>query len=92
MSVVCIGVSNKWSNSRTRWDRRGSKGGKKYPHAYFRDENGKFFNKRVSKTEAIRLKLSGIYKKRVFICESCGRKFFGLIRKESDRPACPYCS
>ena len=92
MSVVCIGVYAKWSNSRTKYPKKGVLGGKKYLHAYFLDEHGKIHSKRVSRTEAFKLKLQGIYRKRYFVCQVCQYKFLGLIKNKNDVPDCPRCN
>ena len=92
MQGVCIGVYAKWSNSSTNWSKKGILGGKKYLHAYFYDENGKIHSKRVSRTEAIRLRLQGFYKRKLFVCQVCKYKFLGLIKHDKDVPDCPKCS
>jgi len=91
MYQVCIGVHERWSNSRTIYPKKGIRGGKKYLYAYFIDEYGKFHTKRVTRTEAIKLKLQGIYKQRYFICQVCQCKFLGLIKNKNDVPDCPVC-
>ena len=91
MSSVCIGIAKKSVNSHSTWDKKGIRGGKKYNFAYFYDENGKFHSKRITKSEEIKIRLQGIYKRKFFICKICSSKFLGLIKKDSDIPECPYC-
>jgi len=91
MVTVCVGIAKKWTDSRIKWDKKGIRGGKKYLYAFFYDENGKFSTKRITRSEEIKLKLQGIYRKRYFICEICQCKFLGLIKNKNDVPDCPVC-
>ena len=91
MQDVCIGIHERWTNSRVSFPNKGSKGGKKYLTAFCYDESGKFYIKRITRAEGIKIKLHGIWKKRKFVCQVCGNKFLGLIRHEKDVPECPYC-
>ena len=91
MSSVCICIAKSWHNARTKYPNKGSRGAKKRLYAYFYDENGKFFTKRITRSEEIKLRLQGIYKRKHFICQICSGKFLGLIKKDSDVPNCPYC-
>ncbi|HEY4681173.1 MAG TPA: hypothetical protein VIH04_07915 [Nitrosarchaeum sp.] len=91
MSGVCVGIAEKWLNSDIDWHKKGVRGGKKYLHAYFIDESGKFYTKRVTRSEAIKIRLHGIWKKRKFVCEVCQCQFLGLIKNKNDVPDCPNC-
>ena len=91
MVAVCVGIAERWSDSRIKYPKKGVRGGKKYNHAFFYDENGKFFTKRITKSEEIKLRLHGIWKKRKFVCQVCSGKFLGLIKHDKDIPECPFC-
>ena len=92
MPDVCLGVCNSWGKKPLKGRNYGIRGGKKHPYAYFYSEDGKFYRKRVSATEGFKLKLHGIFKKRVFICQVCKHKFLGLIKSKNDVVLCPYCN
>jgi len=91
MPDVCIGIAKRWTNSRTVFAKKGMHGGKKYLYAFFYDENGRFYTKRITRHEEIKLRLQGLWKKRYFVCQVCQCKFLGLIKNDKDVPDCPNC-
>ena len=91
MIKVCIGVHEAWGDTHIRKETRGYSGGRKHLCGYFIDENGKFTRERITKTEAIKLKLHGIWKQRKFVCKICSCKFLGLVKNDKDVPECPNC-
>jgi hypothetical protein len=92
--IRCIGIYKCWETSLRKHGKKhlyGSRGGKQHLNAYFIDSNEKITRIRISKFEAIRLKLGGIWKRRRFFCLNCEQKYTGLILYDKDVPNCPYC-
>ena len=92
MEYVCTGIAKAWGDTHTRKETRGYNGGKQHLYAYLYNEDGKFIRKRISNTEAIKLRLQGFYKRKHFVCQVCGNRFLGLIKHDKDVPDCPRCN
>ena len=88
---ICICIAKKWSNSRTKYPKKGVHGGKKYLTAYFMDSSNKFSSKRITRLQEIELRIKGIYHRKRYFCEICGIKFDAFMKKKNI-PNCPNCN
>ena len=86
-----LSIGKKWPHSRVPWWKRGSRGGKPRLVAYYVDENGKFGSEQITKLQSLFIKPK-LHKRKTFVCLSCLRSTVFLIKKDTDVPACPYCS
>ena len=94
MGSVCIGIGYKWPSPLSRYSSakaRGSRGGKPKPYYYNYDDSGRLYLEKVTGLAKI-LPKRNIYKRKIFICVSCGRKSVLLVRNKNDITQCPYCN
>lgn len=94
MCGVCIGIGYKWPNPLSRYSMakaRGSRGGKPKPYYYNYDDNGVLYLEKVSGLAKI-LPKREIYKRKKYVCLSCGRESILLISKSTKVINCPYCN
>lgn len=89
-----ISIAKRYNHARTHYRdprNRGIKGAKPVLGIFVMDEDGRLRFRKISRI-MIPYYRTRIWKRRRFYCLECDSKFVGLIKKESDRPECPYCS
>lgn len=89
-----ISIAKRYNHARTHYKdprNRGIKGAKPVLGVYVLDEDWNLRFKKISKW-MIPYYRTRLWKRRIFYCLECVRKFRGLVKKETDSPECPYCS
>ena len=89
-----ISIAKRYNHARTHYKdprNRGIKGAKPVLGIYVINEDGKLRFRKISMwlVPYYRTKL---WKRRIRYCLKCGTKFIVLVKKDTDRPECPYCS
>jgi len=88
-----ISIAKRYNHARTHYRdprNRGINGAKPVLGIYVINEDGKFLFRKISRL-MIPYYRTKLWKRRVFYCLECGRKFVGLVKKETARIECPYC-
>ena len=89
-----ISIAKRYNHARTHYKdprNRGVKGAKRVLGIYVINEEGKLRFRKISRF-LVPYYRTRLWKRRRFFCPKCGRKFVGLVKKETDSLECPYCS
>ena len=89
-----ISIAKRYNHARTHYKdprNRGIRGAKRVLGIFTIDEIGTIRFKKISPL-LIPYYRAKLWKRRVFICADCGHKFQLLVKKESDKVPCPFCS
>ena len=89
-----ISIAKRYNHARTHYKdprNRGAKGAKRVLGIYVINEDGKLRFRKISKL-MVPYYRTRLWKRRIFYCLRCRSKLVALIKKETDRPECPYCS
>ena len=89
-----ISIAKRYNHARTHYRdsrNRGINGAKRVLGIYVINEDGKLEFRKISRLMILYYR-TRLWKRRVCICLECGNRFTRLIKKETDRITCPYCS
>lgn len=89
-----ISIAKRYNHARTHYvdpRNRGTRGAKPVLGIYVINEEGKLQFRRISRL-MIPYYRTKLWKRRIRNCVECDSKFVVLIKKESDKTECPYCS
>ena len=89
-----ISIAKRYNHARTHYRdprNRGIKGAKPVLGIYVINEEGKLRFRKISRL-MIPYYRTRLWKRRLCYCTECGRRFVGLVKKETDDPKCIYCS
>ena len=93
MSDVYLGRYDKWPKPLSRYSSakaRGSRGGKRHTYDYYVTDNGSLRTVKVKGIAKI-LPKGPVYKRKKFVCLSCGRESIQLVRDKNELLPCPIC-
>lgn len=93
MSDVYLGRYDKWPKPLSRYSSakaRGSRGGKRHTYDYYVDDNGSLRIEKVTGLKKL-LPKRQVYKRKKFVCLSCGRTSILLVKHKDDIIPCEYC-
>jgi hypothetical protein len=88
-----ISIAKRYNHARTHYKdprNRGIKGAKPVLGIFFLDEYEKLHFRKISRL-MVPYYRAILWKRRQFFCLNCERKFPGLVKKDTDIPACPNC-
>ena len=89
-----ISIAKRYNHARTHYKdprNRGIKRAKRVLGIYVINEDGKLEFRKISRL-MIPYYRARLWKRRRFYCLECTIKFIGLVKKDTDMPASPYCS
>jgi len=89
-----ISIAKRYNHARTHYKdprNRGIKGAKPVLGIYYLTEDWKLRFRKISRF-MIPYYRARLWKRRKLFCPKCGSKFMGLVKKDTDILACPYCS
>jgi len=89
-----ISIAKRYNHARTHYKdprNRGIKGGKRVLGIYVINEDGKLEFRKISSL-MVPYYRTRLWKRRIRYCLECSSKFFVLVKKETDKITCPYCS
>ena len=88
-----ISIAKRYNHARTHYKdprNRGIKGAKPVLGIYFINEEGKLRFRKISRL-MVPYYRAILWKRKTLVCLECGYKFPGLVKKDTDIPACPNC-
>src|SRR2546422_9217021 len=89
-----ISIAKRYNHARTHYKdprNRGIRGAKRVLGIFTIDEFGTIRFKKISPL-LVPYYRAKLWKRRVFICLDCGRKFQWLVKKNTDKIPCPFFS
>src|SRR5207253_9189198 len=89
-----ISIAKRYNHARTHYKdprNRGIRGAKRVLGIFTIDETGTIRFKKISPL-LVPYYRSKLWKRRVFVCIECGRKFQSLEKKSTDKISYPFCS
>ncbi|MDG7050798.1 MAG: hypothetical protein JRZ94_06315 [Nitrososphaerota archaeon] len=89
-----ISIAKRYNHARTHYKdprNRGAKGAKSVLGIYVINEDGKLQFKKISRF-MIPYYRTKLWKRRIYVCSECDRKFMALVKKHTDYVVCPFCS